>query len=531
MFSRRLWLGAKRNRCQASRRLLADPLGAGCCSPVQNGYNLRMQIRDGIHFASRGHFSKSGLVMKYKTTSPDPFVWIFVWIDPFVWIAAAWLLSGCGLSAAAVQSSGPVATVVEITTAELQSLQKTGQCVVVDTRDSNAFNGWRLDGVARGGHIVGAVNFSAGWLDVQHSNRDEILDAALADKGIVAGKKIVLCDANGRDREKLAAWLQARGLAGFLFYDLKQWADDEQLPLEKCPSWQLLVPAVVVQELVDGKKPESFEESAAIKFAEVSWGDETKSYDQGHVPGSFHINTDSVEPPPRWKLAGDEQLAAFARAHGFKHDDTVILSGKDPMASYRLAVVLRYIGVRDVRVLNGGLSAWKAADFPLETARHTPVPSAEFGVDIPGRPELITTYRELLGELKDTSRFTLVDNRTWEEHIGEKSGYSYHFKKGRIPGAKFGYAGKTDASSLGYYRNIDDTMRSADEILGLWKTTAIDPKTHLSFMCGSGWRAAEVLTYANVIGIDDASIYSDGWIGWSNNPDNPIETGSPSRMP
>ena len=112
------------------------------------------------------------------------------------------------------------------------------------------------------------------------------------------------------------------------------------------------------------------------------------------------------------------------------------------------------------------------------------------------------------------------------EYIGKISGYSYHDKKGRIPGAVYGYAG-TSATTLEDYRNIDNTMRNADEIKALWKDAGIDTNKHLMFMCGSGWRAAEVLTYANVMGFDNTSLYSDGWIGWSNDTSNPTETGEP----
>ena len=71
-------------------------------------------------------------------------------------------------------------------------------------------------------------------------------------------------------------------------------------------------------------------------------------------------------------------------------------------------------------------------------------------------------------------------------------------------------------------------MRNADEIKALWKDAGIDTNKHLMFMCGSGWRAAEVLTYANVIDfLINASLYSDGWIGWSNDTSNPTETGEP----
>ncbi len=35
----------------------------------------------------------------------------------------------------------------------------------------------------------------------------------------------------------------------------------------------------------------------------------------------------------------------------------------------------------------------------------------------------------------------------------------------------------------------------------MWEDQGINLKNHLAFMCGSGWRAAEVYTYANVMGL------------------------------
>lgn len=66
-------------------------------------------------------------------------------------------------------------------------------------------------------------------------------------------------------------------------------------------------------------------------------------------------------------LASDEELAKFANDYGFTKDDTVIVTAPDVMASYRVAVVLRYIGINDVRVLNGGNNAWTSAGYELET--------------------------------------------------------------------------------------------------------------------------------------------------------------------
>ena len=412
-----------------------------------------------------------------------------------------------------------------IATKELQDKLSDDSQVVVDTRINDAFNGWKLDEVERGGHIKGAVDFSANWLTVDSKDKEKTLDKALETKGIEKDKNIVLYDANGKDAKEVANYLSEKGYKNLYTYNVADWAKDESLPMESYENYEMIVPATIVNDILDGKKPETFENSKNIKIVEASWGEESEAYSKGHVPTSVHINTDTVEPPPQWMLASDEDLAKFANDYGFTKDDTVIVTGPDVMASYRVAVVLRYIGINDVRVLNGGNNAWTSAGYELETKSNKPVAGNDFGATIPANPDLIDTQAELKEMLKDSNN-VLVDNRSWDEYIGKISGYSYHDKKGRIPGAVYGYAG-TSATTLEDYRNIDNTMRNADEIKALWKDAGIDTNKHLMFMCGSGWRAAEVLTYANVMGFDNTSLYSDGWIGWSNDTSNPTETGEP----
>lgn len=412
-----------------------------------------------------------------------------------------------------------------IATKELQDKLSDDSWVVVDTRINDAFNGWKLDEVKRGGHIKGAVDFSANWLTVDSKDKEKTLDKALETKGIEKDKNIVLYDANGKDAKEVANYLSEKGYKNLYTYNVADWAKDESLPMESYENYEMIVPATIVNDILDGKKPETFENSKNIKIVEASWGEESEAYSKGHVPTSVHINTDTVEPPPQWMLASDEDLAKFANDYGFTKDDTIIVTGPDVMASYRVAVVLRYIGINDVRVLNGGNDAWTSAGYELETKSNKPVAGNDFGATIPANPDLIDTQAELKEMLKDSNN-VLVDNRSWDEYIGKISGYSYHDKKGRIPGAVYGYAG-TSATTLEDYRNIDNTMRNADEIKALWKDAGIDTNKHLIFMCGSGWRAAEVLTYANVMGFENTSLYSDGWIGWSNDTSNPTETGEP----
>lgn len=446
-----------------------------------------------------------------------------------VLLLAAGLFTGCSKPAPAeTPAPAPESPYTTLTTEDLQKNLSAQDWVVVDTRINDAFNGWALEGVTRGGHIQGAVDFSANWLTVEKDGKDAILSEALTTKGITPEKHVVLYDANGTDALAVADYLKGKGFSNLYLYDVKEWAKDASLPMVQFAGYKWIVPATVVKDLLDGKTPETFTAGKTVKMIEGSWGEEAESYLKGHLPGAVHINTDSVEPPPAWMLADDETLKKVVLANGITKNDTVIVSGEAQMAAYRVALILRYAGVEDVRVLNGGTAAWVKAGYKLDTDSVKPTPVTEFGGDFPGNPDIVVTIPELKEDLKK-SDFTLVDNRTWDEYIGKTSGYSYHDKMGRIPGAVFGYAGKTDSNSLDYFRNIDDTMRNADEILAMWKDGGINLNNHLSFMCGSGWRAAEVLYYANTAGLDNVSLYSDGWIGWSN-AGLPSETGEPAKQ-
>ena len=442
-------------------------------------------------------------------------------------LIATLVITMTAMSACTKQEEASTVEIKTISTEELKSKLGDNSWVIVDTRINDAYNGWALDGVERGGHIEGAVDFAANWLDVKADDKEKTLEKALEVKGIDKDKNIVVYDTNREDAKKVGQYLSNKGYENIYTYDVAQWAKDESLPMEQYQDYKLLVPADVVKEVIDGKVPATFEDAKTIKVVEASWGEESEAYSKGHVPTSIHINTDAIEPPPMWLLASDKELKQFALDHGFTKDDTVIVTGPDVMAVNRVAVVLRYIGVSDVRVLNGGNDAWVRAGYELETDSNKAVPVTDFGAEIPANPDLIDTIPEVKEMLKDPN-FVLVDNRSWDEYIGKESGYSYHDKKGRIPGAIYGYAGTTSVT-LEDYRNIDNTMRNQDEILELWKEQGIDTNKHLSFMCGSGWRAAEVLTYANVMGFENTSLYSDGWIGWSNDPTNPVETGEPVK--
>ena len=445
----------------------------------------------------------------------------------FLLLSCLLVLSACSnVSKASNQKKDKkesINSILSIKTEDLKINIGKNNWVIVDTRSNDAFNGWPLDGVQRGGHIKGAVDFSANWLTVEVDHKKEKLIDALKSKGITSEKNVVLYDANGRDAQTVAEFLNKEGFKNIYTYDVKEWAANQDLALENYPNYQMLVPVSWVNDLTKDNN-----NGKPYKIFEASWGDEAKDYKTGHIPGAVHINTDEVEEGPVWNRLKDKELEKFALKNGITTDTTVVLYGSDSMPAFRVAVILKYMGVKDVRVVNGGFTAWKNAGFEVETKANSKESIPAFGVAVPANPGYIIDLSEAKEILANKDTSTLVDIRSWDEYIGKISGYDYIKAKGRPAGAVWGHAG-SDSNNLEDFRNIDNTMRSGSDILVMWEKDGVKPDNKLAFYCGTGWRAAEVLFYADVLGLKDISLYDGGWNEWSMDSSNPVEKGEPNK--
>ena len=144
------------------------------------------------------------------------------------------------------------------------------------------------------------------------------------------------------------------------------------------------------------------------------------------------------------------------------------------IAATRALAILRYAGVKDVRLLDGGYDWWVRDGYPLETVLREPTPVESFGVSIPQRPDFIVDIDEAKSILADPAGSALVSVRTWREHIGQVSGYNYIGPAGRIAGDVWGNCG-SDAYHMQHYRTVDNTMRPYPEIAANWKRPASPP--------------------------------------------------------
>lgn len=285
--------------------------------------------------------------------------------------------------------------------------------------------------------------------------------------------------------------------------------------------WQQLVSAVWLAAWL---RQDPIEAAPAGEWRLLEIGcDGAKTFLSSHIPGAGYLDTTELEQAPFWNKVHDTKLLQLLLRHGIRHDTTVVLYSRNTLIAARAAHFFLYAGVRDVRLLDGGFSAWCQAGLPLSTEMPS-MPEAVrcFGVPFPTNPAYLIDTQQAKALLQQTNGI-LASIRTRNEFVGKTSGYSYITPVGDIAGARWGHAGKgSDVNSMSDFQHADGTMRAAHDIEALWRNAGIHRDQQVAFYCGTGWRASLAFFYAWLMGWKQISVYDGGWFEWSADPGNPV---------
>ena len=436
-----------------------------------------------------------------------------------------------------------VDTEIEMSLSTLQETDKD-DIQIIDIREQHQFIGWDTD-KSEGGHIEGAIDFPKSWLSIEE-NKSKI-NNELKRREIDTSRKTVIYSDNNVET---STYEEFKELGFEELYVLEGGFNEyveQDLEVEKMDNYQVLVHPEWVYDLVEDKKPKTFE-NEEYKVIEVDFGKDKGDYEKGHIPTAItiddslnHIEGERILPnydkmPDEqkfsyWNRPSDEVIKSRLEEMGITKDTTVVLYGQNTTAAARLGVVMMYAGVEDVRLLNGGKALVKSMDMPLEEGINEYIPVTDFGVQVPSKPEILIDYEEELELVEDTENAVIASVRSFVEYKGEKSGYTYIGKPGEIKNSRFAYAG-SDPYNMEDYRNIDDTMFNYNLMADRWDKWGITEDKKISFHCGTGWRASETYFYALAMGYENMCVYDGGWYEWHLKENAPkMEKGLPQDAP
>ncbi|MDH4040560.1 MAG: sulfurtransferase [Gammaproteobacteria bacterium] len=240
------------------------------------------------------------------------------------------------------------------------------------------------------------------------------------------------------------------------------------------------------------------------RFSLADAGAGHAQYLQGHIPGAhyLHLNRDLSGPVGghggRHPLPEPAVFAALLARHGVGPATRVVAYDDSRLAfASRLWWLLRSLGYRPPRLLNGGYQAWLAAGGRAETAVPSPLACEPAGPGQFGAWCDIEGLRALQGQ-----GALLVDSREERRYLGLEEPIDP--VAGHIPGAiNRPWQGVTAADG----RVLDHAGLRAH-----WGD-ALEAE-QLVVYCGSGVTACVNLFSLALLGRHDATLYAGSWSDW-----------------
>lgn len=238
-----------------------------------------------------------------------------------------------------------------------------------------------------------------------------------------------------------------------------------------------------------------------------------RSYEKEHIKGAVRVDLEKDlssevrEHGGRHPLPKIEKLKETFENIGISNESIVVAYDEGDLAGpARLWWILKYLGHKEVYVLNGGIEAFKSVGGEV-TSDVEPIEKSEFKVNV--NKDMIVDM-EYVKDRINNERVAIVDSRENKRYIGEFEPVDK--RAGHIPGAlNYFWMDILDKAEDGF------TIKSQDKLKELF--SKLNDYDEVIVYCGSGVTACPnslALTEAGVKHKLYAGSYSD-WISYEEN--------------
>lgn len=243
--------------------------------------------------------------------------------------------------------------------------------------------------------------------------------------------------------------------------------------------------------------------------------DAAAEFRAGHIPGARFVDFATIADPGAAfdnTVPTADAFAARMGELGVGDGSTVVLYDDSALHSAaRLWFLFRLFG-KDVCVLDGGLSKWKAEGRPEEQGTHEWTP-ASFTAN--SHAALLRDKAQMVANVASRAE-QVVDARGAARFTGDEPEARPGLPSGHIPGAR--------NLPIGMLFDSDGTLKDKGSIESEFVAAGIDLSQPIVTSCGSGVTAAVLALALARIGKDSA-LYDGSWSEWAADPATPKATG------
>ena len=248
-----------------------------------------------------------------------------------------------------------------------------------------------------------------------------------------------------------------------------------------------------------------------------------RAYAEAHVPGARFLHLDEDLSGPKTGINGRHPLphpiTFTLRLAALGIDNNTQVVAYDAMGGVyasRLWWMLRWVGHKNVAVLDGGIDAWVKAGQPVTAAlpaikpvRYNPNPS----------PQLAVNAKDVAANLDhpDHKAFQVIDARSADRFRGENE--TLDPVAGHIPGAVNRFF-KDNLAADGSFKPPQALRQEFNVVIA-----GREPKA-VVHQCGSGVTACHNLLAMEVAGLGGSRLFPGSWSEWVSDRRRPVAVGS-----
>jgi thiosulfate/3-mercaptopyruvate sulfurtransferase len=239
------------------------------------------------------------------------------------------------------------------------------------------------------------------------------------------------------------------------------------------------------------------------------------SYIGGHVPGAVHLSEQAFRGPNGrlpFQIWTPTKLASLLSEAGISNRDSVLVysDGNDVLGTSLVSYILEKSGVRQVAIVDGGLSGYKAAGQSTTKA----FPSFQAGSFRPTTVKGLAITLKELEPLIGRNDVVIIDPRPKAQFEGTDQTF---IRNGHIPGAKnIPWQTFTEANNADEAKKNAHKLRSLEEIRALLVSRGITPDKEIIVSCSTGREASlQFLTLRHLLKYPNVRIYEGSWTEYS----------------
>ncbi len=237
-----------------------------------------------------------------------------------------------------------------------------------------------------------------------------------------------------------------------------------------------------------------------------------ESYDQGHLPGALNIWRPDIEDTSYdygGMMAPASQIEVLFSNLGIKTEDTlVVYDDRGGCDAARLWWILSTYGFDNIKILNGGIDAWKSIKGTI-TLEVPVVKASQFRLPLKSAMELLATKDEI-STLLQQGNYTLLDTRTTDEYTGKRQ------KKGAKEGGRIPSSIHLDWTASVDYEN-SKKFKPYDTLVALYAPLQFSEEELIIPYCHSGVRSAHTtFVLKELLGHKNVKNYDGSWTEWSH---------------